>query len=114
MTTYPVPVTTVDAARLAVRVGAKGADQLADVETTLAATVALLNDTLARAFREVPVDLLDDWVLRVGRAKWDSRKVQHGAGGQLATVGGEQGVRPPRDPLAVIAPELGRYVVGLA
>lgn len=97
-------------ADLAARIGKADSDQVVEA---LAAGRALLDAALVAAFREVPVEVLDEMVLSVGQAVYDRRKTATSNGGQLTTVEGQALPRTPRDPLASVRAILALYTVPL-
>lgn len=110
MPIIPDPFTTVDDAAMAKRLGTS---DTAEAAAMLEVAVALLTDYTAGAWKPIPPKLLDEAVLRVGRALWDGRKVP-GNGAQYATAAGEAAPPPPADPLRPAYPMLQRYVGGFA
>lgn len=85
-----------------------------DVEQAYALAVGVLEDALAKAWRPVPVGVVDGMVLRVGRAEYEARSRSNHGGGQATQVQGETVQRPPRDPLATVSTILARYVDNMA
>lgn len=85
------------------------------VEDALNTAVALLTDATTDTYREIPEDVANNLVVQVARAVWDQGKTASSGGAQATQITGETAVRAPRDPLAVVAPVLGRYtLIGLA
>lgn len=106
-------VTTIDAAILARRLNKKPDDP--EVARCLEVAIAVLEDYLEDAIRPVPPAVVDDCVVRVGRAVFDSTARGGGGAAQQTQVGTGDFVRGPRDPLTPVYPMLARYVlVGLA
>lgn len=102
-----VPATTVTAQQLGDRLGTKDqteAKRLLDLASKMVA------DTLAHAWRDVPVDVVNELVYRVGRALKDSAKTNSGGAGQV-TVTDATTLRAPADPLTSSYPIIRRYVV---
>lgn len=83
-----------------------------DPEVARVLTVALetLEDALTDAFRVMPASVIDDCIIRLGRAIWDSTSRGRDGAVQASQVGTEGPVRAPRDPLTTIRPILSRYV----
>lgn len=105
------PATTIDAAKLAVRVGGKPTDP--EVQRCLDLAVAELDRATVAAFRAIPQATMDELVLSVGQAMWDRRKTSSQGGGQITVEGTQQLPRTPRDPLASVRSILAQYVVEL-
>lgn len=102
--------TTIDAAKLAARIGTK--DQ-AEAQRCLDLAIAELDRATAEAFRTIPAATMDEMVLSVGQAAFDRRRTASNGGGQLAVDGSQQLPRTPRDPLASVRSILAQYVVEL-
>lgn len=102
--------TTVDAAKLATRIGTK--DQ-AEAQRCLDFALAELERATQPAFRPIPAATLDEMVLSVGQAAFDRRRTASNGGAQLAVDGGQQLPRTPRDPLSSVRAILALYVVEL-
>lgn len=101
-----VPVTTVTTADLAPRLGNPGE---AEVARILAEAKVIVSDIFAAAWRDVPVEIVDECVYRVARAIKDASKASTGAGQVTATDA--QPLRSPADPLTSSYPLVRRYVV---
>lgn len=105
--------TTLTAAALASRVRKDPGDP--DVARAWAAAIGLLTDACEDTYREIPPPVADVMALKVARAVWDGNRQPTSGAAQTAQVRGEGAPPVPRDPLAVVAPILSRYVLtGLA
>lgn len=60
----------------------------------------------------VPVPIIDRAVLEVGHELFNRRNAPSGSSQFAVFDGGTQPVRGPRDPMAMVYPMLGRWVVG--
>lgn len=98
--------TTVTAEQLGERCGIRDEDERARV---LALATSQLNTALAKAFREMPVEDVDECIYRIGRAIKDAGKTSTGAS-QLQVDGGVTVPRAPSDPLASSRKIIQRYV----
>lgn len=96
--------TTITAAILAARLNKKPDDP--EVERCLEVAIAAVESLVECAFRTVPQALIDDSVVRAGRAVFESTGRGGGGVPQGTQVGTEGGVRGPRDPLANVRPLL--------
>lgn len=108
-----MPTTAVTSADLLKRVGKTETSSDADVvEALFDEAVVLLDEELATAWREMPLEVHNECVLRIGQALWDARKTSNGAG-QQTSADAPVLPRSPRDPLASSRALIGRYVVPL-
>lgn len=98
--------TTVTAEQL----GAKcGITDEAERERVLALAIRDLTTATAKAFREMPVEDVDECIYRIGRAIKDAGKTSTGAS-QLQVDGGVAIPRTPSDTLASSRKIIQRYV----
>ena len=103
-----VPASTVTIAQMAAHLNGAAAD--ADVIRWYAEAKLLTADVFAQAWRDVPVEVVDDVVYRVGRALKDSGKKAATGAGQVAVTDGSPS-RVPADPYASSYALIRRYVV---
>lgn len=98
---------TVTAEQLGNRCGVKDEDERTRL---LALATKELETALAKPFREMPVEDVDECIYRIGRALKDSGKTSTGAS-QLQIDGGATIPRAPTDPLASSRKIIQRYTV---
>lgn len=104
-----VAETTVTAALLAPKLGEKGAPS-DEAKRIYALAVSEVAGAFAGAWKDVPVEIVDECVYRVGRAIKDTTNKSASGSGQVAVNEGPQ-LRAPADPLASSYALIRRYVV---
>lgn len=104
-----IPDTTVTAELIAPKLGANNG-VTAEVTRLYELAVSEVKDAFASAWKDVPVEIIDECVYRVGRALKDSANKSAGGAGQVAVNDGPP-LRAPADPRASSYPLIRRYVV---
>lgn len=105
MTALPAPTVTKE--QIATRLNLKGDEP----ERVLTTAITTLERELQHAWREVPVELYDDWILRVAGAIVGSAKRPTGTTGQFTSADQTSPVPgPSRDYLVAVRGELAQYV----